>query len=499
MKEAMMATTLVKAEKGILFIETKNVFLYSKLKDSLTFTKKSFQIDPKTGSSVIKPIIIKSYIELPMSENILSLATYIGNKEKILNYLKTRNIPFKLIEDKVDIVIDWSIFEKYKGKFREGQEECLRLLIEKDRGIVAAPTGWGKTQLFYFISKLFPYEKIDIIAPRLDSLAGIVNRLKKHLDEDIGVVKGNSVSEKRITVCSIGSLHKVSFNAGIVLADEVQNYGTDRRLVLFSRYRNAKKIFGFSADPKVRLDNMFPAIESIFGPIIFDMSYKEAVKTKSVVPIIIKWITIDKCSNPAIESGQFVKKKRQALWANDYRNRVIASLVNGLPEDEQVLILVETVEHLARLFQLLPDFIPCFSSMNESKLRRRGIPSEVINKIKEKIKSAGGRKELETKFKEGLIKKVIATKVWSESVDFPALSILIRADGSASPNLDVQVPGRVSRISEDKTHGIVYDFIDKFSKQFYYRSYKRMKNYQSKGWKQEGLEDFNFLRKQRYV
>jgi len=87
-------------------------------------------------------------------------------------------------------------------------------------------------------------------------------------------------------------------------------------------------------------------------------------------------------------------------------------------------------------------------------------------------------------FELGRLKKVIATKVWKQGVDFQDLSVLVRADAVSTPIQSTQIPGRLSRLGreKEKDYGILIDFFDKFSGNLYARSLNRFKVYRSKGW-----------------
>lgn len=463
----------------------------------LTFHKKLFKLNEK-GESMIT--VKKTPLYYTFNN---SLFTYIGNLQKIIQFIKLHNVTYEIKNknsiDLSSLTINESILSEFENKLRPGQKECLEAIIKNEFGIIEAPTGWGKSFLFGLICKLFPNSKIDIVMPRIDALLMLYNRLSNFLDEPIGIIYSKSViTDRRVTLISINSLEKTNFDdVRIVLADEVQNYGTDKRLTMFSKYKKAR-MYGFSANSKVRMDNAFPALESIFGPVIFKLNFSTALSQKSVVPIIIKWIPVFSGPSLSHTTKNFVRNKRLCIWNNEHRNLQIAELVNKLPTDEQIVIIVETIEHLANLFKLLPDFIPCYASIDKIRLKRK-IDKNLIDKIEQAIKNIGGRKKLEELFRKGEIKRVIATKVWSESVDFPSLSILIRADGSSSPNLDVQIPGRVSRISQGKKAGIIYDFIDCFNKNFLRRSYKRYLNYGKMGWMQEGADYLqNYFKTRRH-
>jgi superfamily II DNA or RNA helicase len=69
--------------------------------------------------------------------------------------------------------------------------------------------------------------------------------------------------------------------------------------------------------------------------------------------------------------------------------------------------------------------------------------------------------------------------------DFPELRILVRADGSSGSIDAIQILGRLSRVVEGKTHGIVYDFIDNYGESYLRKSKTRKKHYEKQGWRIE--------------
>lgn len=96
------------------------------------------------------------------------------------------------------------------------------------------------------------------------------------------------------------------------------------------------------------------------------------------------------------------------------------------------------------------------------------------------------RDRMQLEFEEGTLKKVIATDVWSTGVDFPQLSVLIRADARSSEIIDIQAPGRVVRRHDasGKEYGLVVDLMDHFDPTFLRRSQQRRRNYKAQGWEQ---------------
>jgi len=67
-------------------------------------------------------------------------------------------------------------------------------------------------------------------------------------------------------------------------------------------------------------------------------------------------------------------------------------------------------------------------------------------------------------------------------VDFPDLSVVVRADGLTGSIPSIQIGGRSARVFENKTQALVIDFEDHFGPDMMARSAKRVLNYKTEGW-----------------
>jgi hypothetical protein len=166
---------------------------------------------------------------------------------------------------------------------------------------------------------------------------------------------------------------------------------------------------------------------------------------------------------------------------------MIAAAVREYPEDHQILILVETIEHAVNLGALLPDFTMVYGAMFPSdcaKYKARNLLPKEYKPLTDYDKH-----KLRGQFESGELKRVIATDVWSTGVDFEQLNVLVRADDRDSDIVDVQGPGRVSRlyVSPDgvkKEFGEVVDCMDTWDTTFYRKSMGRRNSYKLLGWEQ---------------
>ena len=96
--------------------------------------------------------------------------------------------------------------------------------------------------------------------------------------------------------------------------------------------------------------------------------------------------------------------------------------------------------------------------------------------------NAKGIADIRKRFESGELKKLIATNIFSEGVNFVHLKYLIRADGETSKISSTQIPGRLSRLCPGKDCAYLFDFVDHFSPWAYQRSVVRFKDYIQAGW-----------------
>lgn len=366
--------------------------------------------------------------------------------------------------------------------FRVRQDEILLKVAAEPRGIVEAPTGVGKTFLYKAIGLLFPHANIVIITRRKDILQGIRMELSKDLP-NIGQVGGGMKKVSRITVCTADSLHRLDPDrVDILIGEEVHELAAASYSQEIAKFRYCR-MYGFSADPKGRLDNADMKLESLFGPIIFKMTYPEAVSHGLVVPIRVRWIDVTLPNNPCAGLRD-IPRNRHGLWRNTGRNQLIANAARGFNDDEQVLIMVTTFEHAVYLRQFLPEFTLCYAERADSTDFDRYVGNGRLP-VDEPVMTNTRRQLLRQQFEQGTLKKVIATDVWSTGVSFDSLSVLIRGDARSSPIMDSQIPGRVCRIDTAKTVGLVIDCLDQFDPGFREAARIRRRHYESKEWEQD--------------
>lgn len=276
-----------------------------------------------------------------------------------------------------------------------------------------------------------------------------------------------------------------NFFANGMLVHNCHELMTDRLAERVSRYWYSRN-YGFSATPDTRLDNAHYRMEGIFGPRIFHMTQQEAETLDLVTPVFVQWLDVDCPGNPCTRSANPVTRKRNGIWRNEWRNKVIAEAARRyLAEDMQVLIMVDTVEHAVYLRRHLPEATLCYSDGSVNAGRHASYVNQGLMASDEQM-TKDRRMELLHAFETRAEMCVIATGVWSTGVSFNSLNVLIRADAGDSKTAHIQIPGRVCRVDPNsgKQSGLVIDFTDTWDDKFARRAINRRRAYEQRGWTQ---------------
>ena len=448
-----------------------------KLTPLLSYTKKIF--DPFKNKMEFKTERL-SFIDTIEGVKVGYLPE--GLLTKVLDFLNRSNIKYNLTDKRKWANLPMPKFENVLfNELREGQAEAIEAIATNQVGVIKAATGYGKSYLIVQICRMYPDLNIVVTTARVAVLKELYKRLSTDplLKGSVGCISGwkNTGNEHRITVSTIKSLIKVDMPAcDLLLADECHNFGASCAAELVNSFINARK-FGLSASPKGRQDNTDLVTESLFGKALFDYSYQDAVDTGAVVPIKVHMYDI-KCGNISMFKTP-LSRKRHGLWRNLGRNKKIAELAKmHLNRGAQVLIMVESVEHLMYLKKQLPEAAIAYASCSKVKFQ------EYVNKglINEPYKTPKELAAVQLGMEEGTIRLCIATMVFKEGVNFKELDVLIRGESQSGDIPLTQIGGRLSRTLEGKEEGILIDFINSFDPSFFKASKARINKYKEKKW-----------------
>lgn len=370
-------------------------------------------------------------------------------------------------------------------EYRPRQKDCLESISKNLQGVVHAVTGYGKRIMIVMACLLYPKAKIHIVIRGVPLVNQMVAELTRYIPNIGQVGGGRNRMGDRITVFTRDSLANSDFDADFLFGDESHELVTDEGSKMLANYQSTRN-FAFTATPTGRSDGSDPRLEMIFGPIVFFISYWDAVDLGLVVPIRVEWRDVLLSHNPAA-GLEDVNRKRWGIWFNDERNDLIANDVISSPEDQQYLVLTDTVYHAVELYKRVygkrkRNPVLVYDKIDLDRFERyqnygdisRDIPQMTID-LKEQYRLAFERGEIDA----------IATKTWQVGIDPTYLQRLFIADSFRSEIKAQQAPGRASRVNDaGKEIGIVRDYRDQFDEGFCDAAQARSRIYESLRWEQ---------------
>lgn len=358
----------------------------------------------------------------------------------------------------------WQGFDLY-----DYQNKIVDTCLEKKAGIVKACTGSGKTLM---ISRLaYEYNLPTVIyVVSTDLLYQMYDELNRCLSTDIGIVGDGKCDIQKITVCSAWTVGK-AFSKKVIKADEdvnsdkwdpskeqrdlIRKMAKDAKLVIldeaqFAAAESIKLIlqnstgaahrFGFSGTPW-RSDGDDILLEAAFGSEICDLKSTELIEKGYLVPAHFIFKTIPKPEEPLKKNWKTVKSSY--IVNNPIRNKILIDEVLKLLEhDRKPLLLFREHKHGEILRDMLPEGI-----------NYRYVHGKLSGDERTKI-----RKDFES----GKVDLIIASTVYDQGVNLPALDALVLADPGKSTAKALQRVGRVIRGFKEggKKNAIIIETFD---------------------------------------
>ena len=361
---------------------------------------------------------------------------------------------------------------------RQDQEDVVKTCIEKGRGIISLPTGWGKS-----FSQIDLVCKLNlptvIVVHKLDIMQQFIKWFKKRAGIDVGQIGNGIVDIKPITVVMIQTLanflsikskeikaEKVDMtkyndvmnackNAQVVITDELHCMleGSVWSKV-FNKFPNAYYRLGFSATPYKSLSGELHS-EAIYGPIIAHESYMNCVNKGYLTrPEVI----IYRYKQQGLPYGtRYQQAYKEKIVENEDRNFVICQLaLKYWQAGKKVFISITHINHGKLLKQML-----------EIAVGKKNVifadGSTSLEKRQEAIES----------FEQGG-KILISSSIFETGVNIQSMDVLINAKCSLSKTVFLQTIGRCLRLSPGKTKATIIDIQDTNIKYFAYHGRARL-------------------------
>ena len=350
---------------------------------------------------------------------------------------------------------------------RPFQKEAVEAWVESQRrGVIALPTGSGKTETALLAMDSARRDTI-VIAPTLDLVTQWRMTLSERFRTEIGVLGGGEYDIQPITVSTYQSAHNhmehLGDRFGMVVFDECHHLPGD----MFARAAQrciAPFRLGLTATLE-RSDGRHAALADLIGPVVYRKSIvdlsgeyladyetvrifveltKEERREYDEADRIYRDFVYDQGIRMSSPEGwsQFIIRSsisaegRRAMAAYQRRRELSLAAPSKLKEVERLLW-----EHRR-------DRALLFTERNRAALAlsRRFLAPIITQQTK-----VSERTQILKDFADGVYNALIASKALNEGVDIPSANVGIVISGSGSAREHVQRLGRILRKQEGKS------------------------------------------------
>jgi superfamily II DNA or RNA helicase len=374
--------------------------------------------------------------------------------------LRKHNVKIKFIDKRGSIPCGKPLSLK-DITLRDYQEEVVKKALKATRGVIQAPTGSGKTEMFAGIIGQLNVQTV-VFTHTTNLLYQTQERLERRLRVPIGLIGDGKMKIERINVATMQTIKNKKYkeflgNVGCLIFDECHHLPCKTLWALQKHCKNAFYRFGFSATPW-RDDNSDLLIQASTGRPIIAIKASDLIKKGWLAKPHIFMLHIPRLFSTDGLDYQSIYKT--GVVENIYRNELIVQLCNFLAKNKKtILVVVTMIEHGHSLLKALQKKFP--------EVRATFIRGEIDTQERKQTLEALDKKELDV---------VFATTVFGEGIDVPSLDCLINVKAMESSVDAFQLLGRVLRKTENKNKAIIIDFYDK-ARYLYAHAKNRIKIY----------------------
>lgn len=367
---------------------------------------------------------------------------------------------------------------------RDYQLDTANIAIKKQRGMIKAATGSGKTEIIAEIVGRLNIPTL-ILIHKQDIFHQLVERLGKRLGVPIGQIGCGIISPEKITVGMIQTVHRafggdlrgykdvepdktiitkpeqiqqVVRNAQCVIVDEAHHTAASIFGIVLPLCENAYYRYGFSATP-MREDNADLLLDAHTGATCVDISASELIRRGYLSKPQIYLYTFDHGRPNAFGYAHMYE---QQVVNNTFRNKVvIQAVLKAAAAKKSCLIAVTRIDHGRILEAMLKQCVPGkikFASGQLDSMERKQILKDLSSKK---------------------LTAVIATTVFGEGIDVESLDVLINAKANKSAIDSLQLVGRCLRKTGTKSRVTVIDIYDDHCKYLGKHSKDRLSIYRT--------------------
>ena len=388
----------------------------------------------------------------------------------IIDFLNTSGFDFR------DDVLDLLPCPELQSNvvLRDYQNQALDAWTANgNRGIIVLPTGSGKTLVGIKAISLLNTPTL-VVAPTLDLVDQWRSRLKKEFKTEVGVLGGGEWDIKALTVSTYDSAYihadKLGNKFGLIIFDEVHHLPA-------AGYRNIAEMFaapcrmGLTATFE-REDGLHAELNRLVGGKVFETRVKELTGTH-LSPFRIEKIVVE------LTGEEKKEYERNQKVFSDYLVRI--NLVIRSPADFQKLVMrsgrdpgarkallarnkardvaYNSISKMGKLSEILKKHSTgkIFIFTEHNKLVHRISKQFLIPSITYRTTSKE-RSETLDRFRSGVYRAVVTSKVLDEGIDVPDADVGIILSGTGSERAFIQRLGRILR-KKDGKEAVLYEIV----------------------------------------
>jgi superfamily II DNA or RNA helicase len=340
------------------------------------------------------------------------------------------------------------------------------------RGVVTLPTGAGKTRVA--IAAIFETGlPTAVLCPTRALAVAWVDELKRQLDgEAVGLVGDGQRAVERVTVLTFESafrhMDQLGDRFGLLVVDEAHHFGSGARVEALEASAAVARL-GLTATAPDAGSEAAARLESLIGPVVFEMGYGDLVG-KYLAPVSIVRIPVrlelDESAEYEAKTRVFLEMRRTFMRL--YPGSDVATLLRGLgrtPDGRRAL------RDRARALELA-SFPRAKRSLLRTLLERHRADRTIVFTAfaenayvaaKDNLvpvitaeTAAGERQEILTAFRDGKLRAIASARVLNEGIDVPEARVAIIVAGVLGAREHIQRIGRVLRPGPEK-HALVYE------------------------------------------
>lgn len=341
---------------------------------------------------------------------------------------------------------------------RDYQSDAVEKAEKAQRGILKMATGSGKTLTALALIDRLRVKALFIVNTK-EALYDTYDMAQKCFsDEGIGIYgDGKKILGRFVTVATMSSIVArvrkkdpvfEEENYKCLVVDEMHHSGSSTWHDVIMRIDSFYK-YGLTGTA-FRADGSTLFLRATSGKRIVDISARELIDEGFLVEPEVTFLEVPFAGFDY--PMPYTDVYEGGIIRNEARNKAAVSIVRRNPGKSK-LIIFERLAHGDILYEMI----------------KKADPGAVL--ITGKTKD---RKKLKEMFTNGLIKTVVASRIYNESADMPILEVVVNMAGGMSGIQVLQRIGRSIRTNPGKDRARIFDFSDSFNYKLEQHAMKRM-------------------------